>query len=184
MEALYFEGESIISDQRYVSFYALSAQIDENVAYQITVQVAPQVKMISFHTNPALRYAQDTGMMPGSEVVPPTAAPTETLGGFRAIHETNSPAYTTPTDGAIDAETALTAALEAIVGRYGESNLERFTVIYAFVSAESLPDASFPTPYWVFALRNDQDSTDTYDAIVSAADGEVLYLIGQGEGNG
>ena len=183
MEAMNFEGEYAIAEMRFVSFYGINAASD--TAYLTTVQVMPEVRMISFRTNSAMRRSLLGAGVTAGNPAPDIAASTETLAGMRAVDiaQTNS-GFTAPMDGEMDAETALNAGLKAIADRYQETDISRFYVSYGFVSSETLPDATYQTPYWIFALRNALDSTDGYDIIVHANDGEILYLSRQGEGNG
>jgi len=183
MEAMNFAGEYAIADMRYVSFYGVNAVSDS--AYQITVQVLPEVRMISFQTDSAMRRsllgdAAYTGSVPSD-----TDVPVVKLGDFDAINSAyENSLFTTPTDDAMDANAALSLGLQAIADKYGESDMSRFYILYGFVSAESSPDDSFRTPYWQFSFRTDADPTDCYDVMVHATDGEILYLAGPGEGNG
>jgi beta-lactamase regulating signal transducer with metallopeptidase domain len=183
MEAMEFEGEYAIAGMRFVSFYGVNAASDS--AYLTTVQVLPEVKMISFHTDSAMyRSLLGTGAATGN-AVSDAAVPVVGINDFKATDSAvENSLFTVPTDDAIDVNAALNLGIRAIAAAYGESDMSRFYILYGFVSAESSPDDSFLTPYWQFSLRNTSDPADCYDVIVHATDGEILYLAGPGEGNG
>jgi len=178
IDALHFSGEGAIGEERFVSFYGVNSVSD--TAYLITLQVLPEVRMVSFHTDSAmLRYWLGETTTAAADV------PIVTLQDFKTENlAPNNSLFTTPTADVMDVDTALNLGIQAIVSRYQESNMTRFYILYGFVSTGSSPDDSFQTPYWQFSFRIDSDPNDCYDVIVHATDGNILYIAGPDEGNG
>ncbi len=84
--------------------------------------------------------------------------------------------------GDMAAADALRLALDAVMGKYGqtEGQLLRFRVSYGY-RAES---DYFEGPYWQFDLDNPVNALDAYEVMVHSHDGHIIYICGPGEGNG
>ena len=89
--------------------------------------------------------------------------------------------FSAPGQDVMSKEDALSAALKAVMDKYGETPeaLKRFSVHYGFVAEDSY----FKAPYWQFDFGCD-DPLDQYEVMVHVEDGQVIYIVGDGEGNG
>ena len=182
IDALYFAGEGSLGDEWFVSFYG-SNSISET-SFWFTVQVLPQVQMVSYYMNSPMMGSllEDSEIQSGS--VFSTGVAAGETNGFLMFDMTNqNVTFTTPTEGVMAIEDALDIGVQAIIDGYGESNMERFYIEYGFASSEST-DTYFRTPYWYFAFKNEANPYDHYDVIVHALDGTVLFIGDSSDSNG
>lgn len=93
-------------------------------------------------------------------------------------------AFTDAPNEELSKEDALTRAISGLIEKYGETGekLARFSLEYGYVAESDA--AFFRTPYWQFDFRNVQDDFDSYEVMVHAQDGEIIYIVGPDEGNG
>lgn len=176
IDGLRFAGESTYGEKHLVAFMGLN--VYSEAAYQFTVEVLPQVRVVYFSTDwDMLQHLHAQGSNPaggaGAQV-----------GGFSAIDRAQGDSlYAAPSSGAIPLEEALKIAVSAACTRNDETveQMARFRLVYGFRIA---PDDYFQTPYWQFDFVNDSDPMDGYQVIIRASDGKVLYVGWLGKGNG
>jgi len=180
VEALDYTGEGKYGDGWYVGFVGINEY--SSTAYQFQVQVLPEVRMAYYRAADVMRsrFADE-----GDQSADPLAGSgmNVEVNGFSARdYADEDDTYTAPSADDMSLETALGVTLQAIYDKYVESaeTMGRFQLAYGFREED---DPVFQTPYWKFGFTTG-DTSDQYEVILSSPGGEILYIVGPGEGNG
>ena len=182
IEELSYASEGTFGGERFISFYG-SNEISET-AYWFSLQILPQVQMISFHMDYIMLNALSDEPVLTDEAKLIQEFPQSTVNGFLMVDTTsNNVTFGAPSADAMPVDDALELALQALKDIYGESNLERFYVAYGFSPADNLEN-QLGVPYWHFSFRTNDNPLDHYEVLIHAIDGDVLVTGGPDDSNG